>query len=117
MADFAIGNNTFQNQHTIISSAYFSVMAKDKRYTNVKNLFSAGHIKAFREIFDVIPKSVVARDLGMNNVRFTKLIKNVDRFVVKDVNRIAKLVGVDEQEFMILLMKQHVADKASKRRK
>jgi hypothetical protein len=89
-------------------------MAKDKRYTTAKNLITAGYIKSFREIFDTIPKSVVARDLGVNSMRFNKLIKHVDRFSLKDLFLIASFFEVEERVMIDLIYQQYLIDKESK---
>ena len=89
-------------------------MAKDKRYINLKNLFSGGHIKSLQDIFDAVPKSIVARDLGMNNIRFSRLIHNVDRFVLKDLYRLAEVIEVDETIILNLVHKQYLENKRRK---
>jgi hypothetical protein len=82
-------------------------MAKDRRYVTVKNLIDAGYIKIFMEIFDTIPKSVVARDLGMNNRRFTRLMNNVGQFSIIDLLIFASLLEVDKIVFLKLVLQQH----------
>lgn len=89
-------------------------MPKDKRYNTVKNLIAGGYIKTFVEIFDTLPKSVIAADLGFNNERINKLLVNVDRFIVKDLFKLASLIEADEMEIMKLICNQHVADKRRK---
>jgi len=78
-------------------------MAKDRRYIRVKNLLSGGHIHSFPDIFLDIPKSVVARDLGINNVRFSKLINKVELFLLKDIYRFADLLEVDGMYLLHLI--------------
>lgn len=92
-------------------------MPRDPRYKNVKNLISGGYITAFREIFGVIPKTVVARDLGMNNTRFSRLIVNVDKFVLKDLFLIASFIEVDEQTLINLVIQQYQLDKKTKKKR
>jgi hypothetical protein len=92
-------------------------MPKDRRYITVKNLISAGYIKTFREIFDTVPKSVIAADLGFNNDRINNLMANVDRFIVKDLFKLASLIEVEEIEIMKLICNQHTVDKKGKRKK
>lgn len=91
-------------------------MAKDKRYTTVKNLISAGYIKTFSEIFDTIPKSVIAADLGFNGERINKLMNNVGLFIVKDLFKLAELIGVDEIEVMKLVCNQYGTDKRRRKK-
>jgi len=92
-------------------------MVKDKRYTIVKNLIAGGHIKNFRELFDAIPKTVVAHDLGINNVRFTELMDDMGRYFVKDLFKLSELIEVPEIEIMKLICNQYVSDKKTKRKR
>ena len=93
------------------------MMVKDRRYAVVKNLIDTGYIKSFGDIFNVIPKSVIARDLGMNNLRFSKLMKNVDLFLLRDLFRLATFLEVEETVLMNLIYQQYVIDKKNKKKK
>lgn len=92
-------------------------MVKDKRYINAKNLILGGHIKTFRELFDAVPKTVIAQDLGINNVRFNDIMNDVGRFFIKDMFKLAELMDIPEIEIMKLICNQHVADKKGRRKK
>lgn len=85
-------------------------MVKDKRYKSVKNLIESGHITLFREIFDTLPKSVVYKDLGMNNDRFTNLMNNVELFLINDLFRIADLIETEKGKILEVAYNQYVAD-------
>jgi hypothetical protein len=93
------------------------MMAKDRRYTTIKNLITGGYISSFREIFDTLPKSVVARDLGLNNVRFSRLIENVEKFVLKDLFQLAGLLEIEEMVLLNLVLRQHMAKKKTRIKK
>jgi hypothetical protein len=92
-------------------------MAKDRRYNTVKNLILGGYIKTFSEIFDTIPKSVVAHDLGFNYVRMNNLIRDVERIIIKDLFKLASLIEIDEMDIMRLVYNQYSFDKKNKRKK
>ena len=92
-------------------------MAKDKRYTLVKNEISGGHVKTFREIFDIIPKTVVSKDLKIHNVRFNNLLNDVTRFELGDLYRIAALIDIDEKIILDLAHAQYLAEKKVKKKK
>jgi hypothetical protein len=62
----------------VIFTSFIWIMAKDRRYTRVKNLMSGGHIRSFQDIFLDIPKSVVARDLG---ITFTIMLRMLSYFI------------------------------------
>jgi hypothetical protein len=91
-------------------------MAKDRRYITVKNLITAGYINSFREIFDTIPKSVVARDLRMNNARFTRLINDVGSFRLEELFRLAVFLELEGFTIIKLVMQQFELDKKSKKK-
>jgi hypothetical protein len=90
-------------------------MAKDRRYTTVRNLIAGGYIKTFREIFDTLPKSVVAGDLRINNNRFTRLMENVHEFTLEDLFTIASLLEIENSKMLELVLNQYHADKRSRR--
>lgn len=72
---------------------------KDPRYKVINIMIKAGAIKSFKEMFVHIPKSVVAKDLHMNNNRMTRLIAEPGGFTFADIAFIAKISGLD---FMVL---------------
>jgi len=92
-------------------------MPKDKRYISVKNLISGGYVKTLAEIFDTIPKSVVAKDLGISLDRFTIMINDVERFNVRKLFRMAQLIEVDEIMILNLIYQQYQIDKKSKKKR
>jgi hypothetical protein len=68
---------------------------KDHRYKVINIMIKAGAIKSFKEIFVHLPKTVVAKDLHMNNNRMTRLIEEPGGFTFTDIATIAKLAGID----------------------
>lgn len=68
---------------------------KDPRYKVINIMIKAGAIKSFKDIFVHLPKTVVAKDLHMNNNRMTRLIEKPGGFTFGDIATIAKLVGID----------------------
>src|ERR1700720_4620019 len=90
-------------------------MAKDRRYITVRNLIDAGYVKTFGEMFDTIPKSVVARDLGMNNARFTRLMDDVGQFSMIELLMIASFLEIDKMVMLNLVLQQHEQGVANKK--
>ena len=89
---------------------YLSPMAtpngkKDLRYTVVRYMLQANEIKTFKEIFKILPKSVVAKDLHTNNNRMTRLINDPDQFTLGEIRAMAKLMGVDYIVLLVLIDK------------
>lgn len=71
-------------------------MAKDKRYSAIKELIERGGISDFNKIFDIMPPSTMARHLGINYNNFTKRQADCGRFTVKEIMKMAELIGVDD---------------------
>ena len=92
-------------------------MAKDRRYTTVKNLISGDYVKSFREIFDTLPKSVVAGDLRINNNRFSRMMENVDQFTLEDLFLLASLLEIDQTKMLDLVVRQYHEDKKIRKEK
>lgn len=86
-------------------------MAKDKRYTTVRNLIAGGYIKSFSEIWNTLPKTVVARDLKMHHQTFTKLIGSPEKFSFEQAIEIGLLIEVDSFDIMNLIYTQLVIEK------
>jgi|ADGO01.1.fsa_nt_gi hypothetical protein len=81
-------------------------MVKDKRYQTVKLLIESGHITEFKQIFEHIPKSIVANDLGTNYTRLSKLIKHTEHIPLKDLITLSRFFGVDGRVMVDLAYKQ-----------
>ncbi len=86
-------------------------MAKDKRYETVKFLIEAGQITTLSGIFDVVPKTVVAKDFGTNYQRFVRLINNPELFRLKEIYTLARMFGIDEMKMFTLINNQYKGKK------
>lgn len=76
---------------------------KDKRFITAGKLIRTNEIKSFAEIIDVIPKTVIAKELGINPERFNRLIGNIGLFPVKDLNNLADAMEVTFMDVMRLI--------------
>lgn len=92
-------------------------MTKDRRYKLVKDQISGGHLKSLRDIFEIIPKTVVLKDMKIHNLRFNELLRDVSLFLVKELFHLAELIEVDEKVILDLTHNQYIADKKSRPKK
>lgn len=69
-------------------------MANDSRLTIVKNLILEERLPAFRDIFLYVPKTGLAKSLGINYTRFLKLTKDPRRFRYGEIILLARIIGV-----------------------
>lgn len=76
---------------------------KDRRYEAVKAWINSGGATTFREIFDIVPRTQVAKDTGMHYDRLSKKIINQTKLTVRDILRIAELLEVDDIKLYSLI--------------
>jgi hypothetical protein len=80
-------------------------------------MIETGHITEFRQIFDHIPKSVVARDLGTNNNRMTRMITHVEQFNLHELYKISALIDIDFMKVLVLGATQFLSSINEKKNK
>lgn len=90
-------------------------MARDRRYKAVKALVEKGEISFFNEMFDYIPKTRVANDLGKNNSRFTKLLNRTEQFRLEELFTVARFLGLDDKQILDLAYNQYVQQKRKRK--
>ncbi|MFT3827851.1 MAG: hypothetical protein QM731_28295 [Chitinophagaceae bacterium] len=83
---------------------------KDTQYRGARAMIETHSIKEFREIFDYVPKSTVARDMGKNNTRMEDLKENVHKLTIGDLFTISSLLGVDHVSVFMLIANQYIND-------
>ncbi len=67
-----------------------------RKYRVVRDLIQGGSITTLYEIFDILPKTILARDMHLN---YKSLLKKVDYpslFTLGDIAQLASLVGISE---------------------
>ncbi|MCS3798011.1 hypothetical protein [Niastella sp. OAS944] len=89
-------------------------MAKDKRYTTVRNLITGGYIKSFSEIWDTLPKTIVARDLKKHHQTFSKLISSPEKIKFEEAIEIASLIEIESIQIINLIYNELDPDKKYK---
>lgn len=82
------------------------MMVKDKRYKTVKVLIETKNIIQFKDIFEHIPKTKVANDLGINFDRMERMINNVTYIKVGDIFLFGEYFEVDSKEIFELIYNQ-----------
>jgi hypothetical protein len=90
-------------------------MERNKQYQAIKVLIEAGHITEFRQIFEHIYPTHVARDMGIHYTRFTKMIDRVQDFRVSELYRVAGFIGIAGIKILQLVDAQYEAEKKRKK--
>jgi hypothetical protein len=68
------------------------------RYDTIQGLLKLGAIKKFTEIFNYIPYSVVAKDLGTNNPRMKKMTVDPALWTLGELWYLADLIGYNRKK-------------------
>jgi hypothetical protein len=79
-------------------------MYKDPRYRYVKSIWKAGDLSSFAEMFGVIPKSIVANDIGMNYERFAAKVYEPQYLSFREVLKIALLAEIEPLAMVKLVL-------------
>ncbi|MBS1607057.1 MAG: hypothetical protein JST42_30675 [Bacteroidetes bacterium] len=64
-------------------------------------------IQAFRDIFNVVPRSVVASDLGKENDRFMELTGNMGEFTIRELALIGNFCSLTLSEMFTLVANEY----------
>ena len=90
---------------------YLNSMGKDRRYDVLAKLINTNNLNTFNEIFDIVPRSVVARDLGKNSADINKIAKDVQRLSVRHIFQLATFAQIDATGIFDLINNQYLENK------
>lgn len=76
----------------------------DSRLTAIRPLIRSGDITSFSQIFDHIPHTVLAKELGIGNTRMKTLITNPRKIEIGLLWKMAKMFKVGDKVLMRVVM-------------
>jgi len=68
-------------------------------------LFDEGLVKEFKDLFDVVPYSVMAKKLNTNNVRFKAKLDEPSSLKIGELQVIASILNIDPVALFTLAIK------------
>ncbi|RAJ87496.1 hypothetical protein CLV59_101247 [Chitinophaga dinghuensis] len=80
---------------------------KDRRYKVVKSFFEKDSIDQILNVFDVLPISTVAKDMGVNYSTLYRKIQNPRTFTIGDILDIAALIEIEPELLLKLIAKEN----------
>jgi hypothetical protein len=90
---------------------------KDKRHKTVKILIETGNVTTFADVFEHIPKTTVADELGIHFNRMARMISNVNEIKVNDVFLFSGYFEIDAKVMFELIYNQRSSKKTGGRSK
>ena len=88
---------------------------RDRRFDLISTMFKDGKIRTFNDIFEFVPKTVVATNMGKKVDRFTEMMNKVEKFKLEELFAIAKLCELDEHTILDLAHKEYTTQKKKKK--
>lgn len=87
-------------------------MKRDERYDYVNYLYNKGQLKSFYDLFKKLPKSVLAKDMGIQMRRFRELLNEPQKFTISEIFIIASFFKIERWEMVRLVGRQrHLNEK------
>lgn len=103
-----------KNFFSLLSVKRKNIMVGDPRYIAAKRMVENGDITTFNQLFTIIPKSIVAADLGTQNVRFTMLMNHVERFTLQELFLVGNFFELEEKDIFQLAFNQYAEQRKNK---
>lgn len=82
-------------------------MAKDERYRAARGVIEQDDLQLLSQVFKVIPKTIVAKDLGLSASRLNDKLNQIEKFTLKEVFAMATLFEVDSIKIFELASAQY----------
>jgi len=80
--------------------------AVNKKFEKAKLLFDQGLIKEFKELFDVVPYTLVAKMLNTNNARFKSKLEEPTSLKLIELKELAILLNIDSVALCALALQE-----------
>lgn len=68
---------------------------KDNRYKAIKSLIESNSLKGLKEIFELLPLTVVRVDMGINYNTLRRKVHSPGLLTIEDINKLSELIEVD----------------------
>lgn len=68
---------------------------KDNRYKAIKSLIESNNLKGIKEVFEIIPFTIVRVDMKINYNTLRRRVFSPGLLTVDDINKLAELIEVD----------------------
>jgi hypothetical protein len=89
---------------------------KDQRYKAIKSLIESKGITGLKEVFTIMPLSVVRQDMKINYNTLRRRVNEGEALTVKDILALAGLFEVDHMEVFRLIIHDLNTKSRGKRR-
>ena len=89
---------------------------KEYEYRVVKTMVEAGQINRLEDIFPIVSKTTLARDLKIRPAKFNEYIDDISLFTLQEIDALAALIGVPFDVIYNILIQQYRQQKEAKKK-
>jgi hypothetical protein len=82
-------------------------MVRDPRYNLIRPKYKRDEIRLFSDLFQTLPRSLVAKDLGKEKGRFNELVDDPNEFTFSELKKFSSNCEMSISEFALLIEKEH----------
>ena len=79
------------------------MIQRDHRYELIPAMLEARRVQSFLDIFKFIPRTVVARDLGMKVARLSARLRHLENFTLAEIFIIGDFCGLSRLKILELI--------------
>ena len=79
---------------------------RDPRYRIAKVMLQGNKLESLEEMFKIVPRTVIAKDLHINNSTIKHYIKYPGRFTINHVMELADLLRYDHKKLYAFITKE-----------
>lgn len=80
-------------------------MATDPRFEAAKALIETGKLLKFNDLFEIIPRSVMAGEIGHSYASFVAKMENPQRWTLGNVTDMATILGIPADELAKVILR------------
>jgi len=85
----------------------------NKKFEKAKDLFDNGLIKEFKDLFDVVPYTVVAKKINTNHARFKAKLENPISLKLYELKQIADILNIDAVALFTIVLQENSVKEAA----
>lgn len=87
---------------------------QDYRYAHVQSIWRVGDVKSLHDMLEIIPRTIVAKDLGWHYHTFLHRVDNPELFTLEHLIALSRLTGIEVSAMMEIVVADILAKDSTK---
>ena len=94
----------YPERKVVEKKAEYKPKVLDPRYRAVRDLIQGGSISKLSEIFEILPRSLMAKDMHMNYKSLLNKTDHPNLFTADDMMKMGSVVGISEDRIFTIVL-------------